>query len=90
MGRGSPGVGTGATEPPLGRGTGRGGARAAERGAERLAGAGARGQGGRTSRRGTRAWLGEEEREGEGEREGKGRGKLTSGDPNSGDHISKP
>jgi hypothetical protein len=48
----------------------------AERGAEWLAGARARSQGGRASRGGTRAWLGEEEREGEGEREGKGRGKT--------------
>jgi hypothetical protein len=43
------------------------------------------------SRGGTHVWPGEEEREGEGEREkGRGGGKLTSGDPNSGDHVSKP
>jgi hypothetical protein len=36
------------------------------------------------------ARLGEEEGRGRREREGKRRGKLTSGDPNSGDLNSKP
>jgi hypothetical protein len=91
-GEGLPVAGPGAAEPPPGRGTGRGGAH----GAERLAGVGARGQGGRASRArrasrgGSRAWPREEEREGREREKGTGGEKLTFGDPNSGDHVSKP
>jgi hypothetical protein len=64
-------------------------ARARGRAASVGRGQGAARRGGRDGGRGGRT--GEEEREGkERERERMGRGKLTSGDSNSGDHDSKP
>jgi hypothetical protein len=86
--------GHGAAEPPLGQGAHGEGLAGRER---------ARGQARLSRRQGRGAWPGRAREQGRDarvargrrkggggrEREGKGRGKLTSGDPNSGDHISK-